>query len=219
MKTIEEKLNIDFEELQGFYTATIKLPAQVISELEARETYIRGFDGETLSATSEDDSCIKEVLIRLQEQGYTGVAKLNRIAKQVKYEIAVKKWMLQPATPEFDFHAKWNNNKPMPMAIMEGYILEETKGMYRMKLTGSAEPSKYCRVCGATLKNKLSLLYGVGPECSEKIGLPRIASKDELEANYRQMKQLAESVEWEGWVIKKALKEMREIIEPTTKIN
>lgn len=219
MKTIEERLFIDFEELGGFYTASIKLPAYVISELEAKETYIRGFDGETLSATSEDNSCIKEVLIRLQEQGYTGVAKLNKIAKKLKYEVIVKKWMLQPSTTDFDFHEKWNNNIPMPMAIMEGYILEETKGMYKMKLTGSAEPSKYCRVCGATLKNKLSLLYGIGPECSDKIGIPRIASKEELDQNYQNLKQSAELVTWEGWIIKKALKEMRELLEPTTKIN
>lgn len=149
---------------------------------------------------------------RLQENGYTGKAKLNRIVKKVKYEIKVKNWMLKQATEDFDFQAKWNDNKPMPMAIMEGYILQETKGMYKMKLQGSAEPSTYCRVCGAKLTNEVSLLYGIGPECSEKIGLPRIATKEQLQENYGNMKEIAETVNWEGWVIKKGIKEMNEVL-------
>lgn len=219
MRTINEKLIINFENLGGFYTAQIKLPSYIVNELNSKEAYIQGFDGETLSATSEDDSCIKEVLTRLKEQGYTGVAKLNRIVERVNYEVRVKNWMLKPATEDFDFHTKWNNDIPMPMAVMEGYILEETKGMYKMSLRGSAEPSTHCRVCGALLKNKVSLLYGIGPECSSKIGLPRIASKEELEENYQNMKILAESVVWEGWVIKKGIKEMRELSEETAKAN
>lgn len=207
------KVTVNLEELDGLFLASIGLPNEVADELNNKENYIIGFDGKTLSATTESkDESIKSVLTRLQEHGYTGVAKLNRVPKKILYEIKVKNWMTKPATEEFDFHTKWNNDNPMPMAIMEGYILQETKGMYRMRLTGSAEPSTYCRVCGAKLTNKVSLLYGIGPECSSKIGIPRIASEEELQENYEEMKKIAQEVVWEGWVIKKGIKEMNEVL-------
>lgn len=50
------------------------------------------------------------------------------------YKITVKKYMTEPATANFDFQDKWNNGNPMPLCIMKGEIIKETRGMYYMKL-------------------------------------------------------------------------------------
>ena len=50
------------------------------------------------------------------------------------YKITVKKYMTEPATVNFDFQDKWNNGKPMPLCIMQGEVIKETRGMYYMQL-------------------------------------------------------------------------------------
>lgn len=50
------------------------------------------------------------------------------------YKITVKKYMTEPATANFDFQDKWNDGKPMPLCIMQGEVIKETRGMYYMKL-------------------------------------------------------------------------------------
>ena len=50
------------------------------------------------------------------------------------YKITVKKYMTEPATSTFDFQDKWNNGKPMPLCIMQGEVIKETRGMYYMEL-------------------------------------------------------------------------------------
>ena len=50
------------------------------------------------------------------------------------YKIQVKKYMTEPATSTFDFQDKWNNGKPMPLCIMRGEVIKETRGMYYMEL-------------------------------------------------------------------------------------
>jgi hypothetical protein len=72
------------------------------------------------------------------------------------YKIMVKKYMTEPATVNFDFQDKWNNGNPMPLCIMQGETIKETRGMYYMELK-------------------------------------------------------AEDTNWEGWVIKSAIKEWEEI--------
>ena len=50
------------------------------------------------------------------------------------YKITVKKYMTEPSTSNFDFQDKWNYGKPMPLCIMQGEVIKETRGMYYMKL-------------------------------------------------------------------------------------
>ena len=50
------------------------------------------------------------------------------------YKITVKKYMTEPATSTFDFQDKWNNGNPMPLCIMQGEVIKETRGMYYMEL-------------------------------------------------------------------------------------
>ena len=58
----------------------------------------------------------------------------NKMEVGKSYKITVKKYMTEPATSTFDFHDKWNNGKPMPLCIMQGEVIKETRGMYYMKL-------------------------------------------------------------------------------------
>nr|DAV62644.1 MAG TPA: hypothetical protein [Caudoviricetes sp.] len=123
------------------------------------------------------------------------------------YKITVKKYMTEPATVNFDFQDKWNNGKPMPLCIMQGEVIKETRGMYYMSLQGKAEPTSKCLVCGKTLTNPISKLYGIGPECSEKVGIIRVESEEETREKWNQLVQQIGDIKWTGWVIKSAIKE------------
>lgn len=123
------------------------------------------------------------------------------------YKITVKKYMTEPATANFDFQDKWNNRKPMPLCIMQGEVIKETRGMYYMNLQGKAESTSKCLVCGKTLTNPISKLYGIGPECSDKIGLIRIESEEEAKEKLKHIMEQIDDISWTGWVIKSAIKE------------
>lgn len=126
------------------------------------------------------------------------------------YKITVKKYMTEPATSTFDFQDKWNNGNPMPLCIMQGEVIKETRGMYYMILHGKAEPTYKCLVCGKTLTNPISKLYGIGPECSEKVGLI-IESEEEAKEKLKHIMEQIDDISWSGWVIKSAIKEWEEI--------
>ena len=127
------------------------------------------------------------------------------------YKITVKKYMTEQATSTFDFQDKWNNGNPMPLCIMQGEIIKETRGMYYMSLQGKAEPTPKCLVCGKNLTNPISKLYGIDPECSEKVGIIRIESEEEAREKWNELVQQIGNIKWEGWVIKSAIKEWEEI--------
>ena len=127
------------------------------------------------------------------------------------YKITVKKYMTEPATANFDFQDKWNNGQPMPLCIMQGEVIKETRGMYYMNLQGKAESTSKCLVCGKTLTNPISKLYGIGPECSEKVGLIRIESKEEAKEKLKHIMEQIDDISWTGWVIKSAIKEWKEL--------
>lgn len=132
---------------------------------------------------------------------------LERMEVGRAYKITVKKYMTEPATANFDFQDKWNNGKPMPLCIMQGEVIKETRGMYYMRLQGKAEPISRCLVCGKPLTNPVSKLYGIGPECSEKVGIIRVESEEEAREKWNELVQQIGNIKWEGWVIKSAIKE------------
>ena len=127
------------------------------------------------------------------------------------YKIKVKKYMTEPSTSNFDFQDKWNNGKPMPLCIMQGEVIKETRGMYYMNLQGKAEPTSRCLVCGKNLTSPISKLYGIGPECSEKVGLIRIESEEEAKEKLKDIMEHIDYITWTGWVIKSSIKEWEEI--------
>lgn len=122
-----------------------------------------------------------------------------------EYRITVKQYMTKPATPEFDFMAKWNEDKPMPMRIMQGYKVKETRGMVYMKLHGFGAETITCSCCGKELTNPISRYYGIGPVCLSKIGIAR-----DIE-DVANIKEDLVNITWEGWIIKSAIQEMTEV--------
>ena len=122
------------------------------------------------------------------------------------YKITVKKYMTEPATANFDFQDKWNSGNPMPLCIRHGEGIKEIRGMYYMTLQGKAEPTSKCLVCGKTLTNPISKLYGIGPECSEKVGLIRIESEKEAKEKLKHIMEQIDNIAWTGWVIRSSIK-------------
>lgn len=135
----------------------------------------------------------------------------NRMAVNGSYRVTVKKYMTEPATREFDFQDKWNNGVPMPLCVMQGKVIKETRGMYYMNLKGTAKQTCICSVCGKKLTNPISMIYGIGPECNEKIGLIRIDTEEEAKEKYEEIKNHLVDIKWEGWVIKSSIKEWEAI--------
>lgn len=122
-----------------------------------------------------------------------------------EYEIEVKKYMTQQATVDFDFMLKWNDDKPMPMKIMQGTIEKETRGMVYMKLHGLAKPTITCYCCGKELTNPISRHYGIGPICLSKLGITY--EIDDIE----NIKEELVNITWEGWVIRSAILRKEEV--------
>lgn len=125
------------------------------------------------------------------------------------YRIEVRQYMTEKGSPEFDFMKKYNNDVPMPARRMYGEILEETKGMYKMKLQMRAERDAVnCMHCMRQLTNPISRIYGIGPICGEHGYFASDYTKSKIK-DEEQIFKMADAelrkVEWTGWVIKKAI--------------
>lgn len=116
-----------------------------------------------------------------------------------EYEITVKPYMTNQATPSFDFMRQWNNDIPMPMLTMRGVKVKETRGMVYMNLHGVSEPTIHCRRCNRVLTNEVSKQYGIGPECMSKIGI--VSNIADITHIRKRLTELT----WSGWIIKSAI--------------
>lgn len=121
------------------------------------------------------------------------------------YRVTVKQYMTKPSEPGFDFMSKWNDDKPMPMRTMTGWIEKETRGMVYMHLKGVGEKTCNCLRCGRKLDNPISKHYGIGPECMSKLGL--IRDIQDVDGIKKDLQEIA----WEGWIIRSAITEMEEV--------
>lgn len=128
------------------------------------------------------------------------------------YRIEVRQYMTKKATPEFDFMDKYNDGKPMQMRVMFGEILEETKGMYRMKLHGRAQKdSVNCAHCMRKLTHPVSRIYGIGPVCGGHFWetndwIDTMVANEEI--LFEEADKRLREIVWEGWIIKKAITSM-----------
>lgn len=131
--------------------------------------------------------------------------------KDTKYVIKVKQYMTKPASPSFDFMDKWNNGVPMPMRIMVGKKLKETKGMVRMELRGEViqEVNPVCMKCGRTLTNPISQYFGIGPECGGHNYISPFETDAELQQAIGETRKQLQGITWTGWIIKSAIEEQK----------
>ena len=125
------------------------------------------------------------------------------------YKITVKQYMTKPATPEFNFMAQWNNDNPMPLRTMVGDIIQETRGMYFMRLHGdiTEKVTRTCMKCGRELTNPVSQYFGIGPECGGHNYVNPFNSEEELEKAVEAYREELNKTVWTGWVIKSAITE------------
>lgn len=159
------------------------------------------------------------VCIKLYPKGQTPVPRENtkpqaaNINGVPEIRITVKKYMTEPATPQFDFMAKWNNNNPMPLRTMTGKVLKETRGMVQMELHGDiwAQQICTCMKCGKKLTNPVSQYFGIGPECGGHNYVNPFNSEDELREAVQEYKKKLQAITWTGWVIKSAILEEEEV--------
>lgn len=128
-----------------------------------------------------------------------------------EHVITVRQYMTKPASPEFDFMAKWNNNIPMPMRTMVGTVEKETKGMVYMKLHGDyiANRMYTCMCCGRKLTNPVSQFFGIGPECGGHNYTHPFDTDEELRQEVDKYRKVLLNMTWEGWIIKSAITEDR----------
>jgi hypothetical protein len=156
----------------------------------------------TINLTAEKQTVlpVKKSVANIMEIGHT-------------YKIQVKKYMTEKSTPQFDFMTKWNNDIPMPLVIMTGKVVKQTRGMVQMELHGVAEETSVCMCCGRKLSNKISVLYGIGPECGEHTYINPFNSDEELEDYLTEVRSKISDITWSGWVIKSAIKNWEEVKE------
>lgn len=146
-----------------------------------------------------------------------GNAKKEHIKQKTRevqeYRITVKKYMTQKSTPEFMFMANLNNDNPMPLRIMTGTVVKETRGMVYMKLHGDmyAEKMCTCMKCGKKLTNKVSQYFGIGPECGGHAYTHPFDTDEELEMAVKSYRKELQHITWEGWIIRSAIIEEEEL--------
>lgn len=138
----------------------------------------------------------------------------NRAIDVTEYQITVKRYMTQKASAAFDFMEKWNNNIPMPLRTMVGTVEKETRGMVYMKLHGDIIEERVCMCmkCGRVLTNPVSQYFGIGPECGGHNYVHPFNTDEELKASVDAYKKQLRDIKWEGWVIKSAITERKEVV-------
>jgi len=125
----------------------------------------------------------------------------------ITYRIKVRQYM----TKSWEFNDQKNNGVPMPMRVMVGNILDETKGMVKMALFAKPMPSSICMKCGRTLTHPVSLHYGIGPECGNHFHISPFNSEEELAESMEELKNKMADIKWVGWIIKSAIEEKEAI--------
>lgn len=129
------------------------------------------------------------------------------VNKEDIYRITVRQYMTKPASDEFKFHSKWNQDKPMPLRTMAGRVIEETRGMLKMELWGEIfeEQTASCMACGRKLTNPVSQYFGIGPECGGHGYTNPFETDEELKEAVSSYKDKLKEIKWTGWVIKSAI--------------
>ena len=171
-------------------------------------------DGKTVSAIPSDFVFRDGMVIILNKVKETSESQTANASDDFKqYVITVRSYMTKKSTPSFNFMATWNNDVPMPLMIMVGTYDKETSGMYHMKLHGDILEQKtlYCLCCGREITNPVSQYFGMGPKCGGHNYVNPFESEEELKKAVAEYRKKLNNITWEGWVIKSAITEMREL--------
>lgn len=137
----------------------------------------------------------------------------EHLRKGHEYIVRVKPWMTKETTdPSFDFMRHWNRNIPMPLRVMRGRVLSETRGMVYMELRACPLKTDYCMRCGKPLTHPVSKLYGLGPECGGHYHINPFNTEEELQEAIQEVSDKLNSVRWTGWVVKSGIESAVEVL-------
>ena len=188
--------------LEG-YKGSVEVNGNDYSDLKAAVQALKGFDGELVIILNKGVKIAKQRLPTSTENA------VQDIQGSSIYKIKVRQYMIKPASPEFDFHNKWNNGTPMPMRIMVGRKIKETKGMVQMELWGeiTEDVTHSCMKCGKRLTNPVSKYFGIGPECGGHNYTNPFETAEELKSAVNDMQEQLREIKWTGWIIKSAIEE------------
>ncbi len=179
------------------YKGAVEVNGQSFDSLDSALKGLKNFDG--------------QLTIVLNKGAGDGISQASQQVEEAVgdkiYRIKVRQYMTKPSTPEFDFHDKWNNGNPMPMRIMVGKKLKETKGMVQMELWGeiTEDVTTHCMRCGRTLTNPVSKYFGIGPECGNHGYNNPFDDEEELKRAVKEVDKQLREIKWTGWVIKSAI--------------
>lgn len=188
--------------LEG-YKGSLEVNGITYSGVKAAAQALKGYEGEVVIILNKADNKQE------QKEEKASVNSLQEIEGSPIYKIKVRQYMTKHASPEFDFHDKWNNGNPMPMRIMVGRQLKETKGMVQMELWGeiTEDVTHSCMKCGKRLTNSVSKFFGIGPECGGHNYTNPFETEEELKLAVKEMQQQLKEIKWTGWIIKSAIEE------------
>lgn len=141
----------------------------------------------------------------------------NKPLKDQIYKVIVKIYMTRSDSVNFAFHTTWNSGNPMPLRVMYGTVIDETKNMYKMHLTGRITQTDFCLKCGKALTNEVSKLYGLGPECGQHYYINPL-NEEEFNKYKQSIEEKFNDIEWEGWLPKVSIISMEAINGEVNKI-
>jgi len=188
--------------LEG-YKGSLEVNGIMYSSVKAAVQALKGYEGEVVIILNKAGNRQE------QKEEKAPVNSVQEIKGSPIYKIKVRQYMTKPGSPEFDFHDKWNNGTPMPMRIMVGRKLKETRGMVQMELWGEItdEITHNCMKCGKHLTNNVSKFFGIGPECGGHNYTNPFETEEELKAAVKDMQEQLKEIKWTGWIIKSAIEE------------
>lgn len=188
----------------------VTMNGKSFTNLQDMKDYLHGFEG--IVNIGLETKAGKPV-----EKNFTSIEKTpgNAVALEddTLYQIMVKRYMTKASTPTFVFMKQWNNDIPMPLRVMVGRKIQETKGMVKMELWGQMveEIETVCMKCGRTLTNKVSQYFGIGPECGGHNYVNPFNSDAELKAAVEENNKKLLDMKWTGWIIKSAIEVWKEL--------
>ena len=176
-------------------------------------------DGTTMSgiiasvSEGEEVSVVFRAVQKKKEEGAPLHISGNHMRKGHEYIVRVLRWMTQPTTDNsFDFMLRWNKNIPMPLRVMRGRVLSETRGMLYMELRACPLRTDYCMKCGKPLTHPVSRLYGLGPECGGHYHINPFNTEEELQAAIQEVRKKLNEVTWAGWIAKSGVEYATEVL-------
>lgn len=113
-----------------------------------------------------------------------------------EYRVEVRQFLTKP-------NPQYPDKVPVPFRVMFGAVLEETTNGVKVFLKGRVAATSNCMRCGRTIKNPVSLQFGLGSECINKVpGATPLVEDADLEKYIKDLAEKMEAVTWTGWLPK-----------------